>query len=313
MLPRHYTNALLAALVTVTVARAEESAAEAAVRKQADALVAAFDKGDAKALAGFFLADGELINEEGFVYRGTDELVALFSDFFGRFPGAKMTANVESIRTVGDKLAIEEGSRSITTKEGESRADLRYATVWVHSSSGWQVASTREVADDAPPTPHSLLESLSWLIGEWVNEGDDATVKISYRWSDDGNYILGDFEVVTDGRGEVQSTQRIGWDPAGQHIRSWLFDTDGGFTEGEWTPTDKGWMIHSAAVLPTGQKGSATVHIIPSDENRFVIKGTDRLIDGVLDEDFEVVVTKRPPAPAKDQNAQKGGSSNEGK
>ena len=29
-------------------------------------------------------------------------------------------------------------------------------------------------------------------------------------------------------------TQRIGWDPVADHIRSWEFDSEGGFGEGKW-------------------------------------------------------------------------------
>ena len=35
-------------------------------------------------------------------------------------------------------------------------------------------------------------------------------------------------------------TQRIGWDPAAKQIRSWEFDSEGGFGEGTWGETATG-------------------------------------------------------------------------
>jgi uncharacterized protein (TIGR02246 family) len=285
------------------MASADSSDVESAIRDRSGTIVAAFDKGDADAIGGLFLPEGEMINEEGTVYRGRDEIVALMKDYFSRFPGSTLMMNVESVRGIGGGLAIEDGSRSIATKDGQSRADLRYSTVWSKSGENWMIASVREIADDAPPSAHSLLESLDWLVGEWVNEGDDAVVKVTYRWSEDGNYLLGDFDVHSSGRSSGKSSQRIGWDPVHRSIRSWIFDSDGGFSDGRWIPTETGWIIRSSAVLPDGQTGLAHVHITPLSLERFTIKGTNRLIGGVLDSDFEVTVTKRPPLPADNENS----------
>ncbi|MBY0589596.1 SgcJ/EcaC family oxidoreductase [bacterium] len=290
------TKVGLAAAMVVSAARGQEANVEQAIGKQIESIKTSFDKGDAGALANLFMAEGEMINEEGTVYRGREELKGLFQEFFTKFPGATLAIAAESVRSIGPSLVVEEGSRKVTTVDGQSRAELRYIAVWSLIDKKWLIASIREVADDAPLTHHALLESLSWLIGEWVNEGDDAAVKITYQWSEDGNFILADYDVVTAGKRSTKSTQRIGWDPTQRRFRSWLFDADGGFSEGLWTPTETGWLISSSAVLPTGETGSAMLQILPADANRFTIKGTNRLIAGVLDSDFEVIVTKRPSA-----------------
>lgn len=272
---------------------------EDAIRKSGEQLIESFNAAKAEEVAARFLPVGEFIDDQGNVYSGREEITALFASFFERFPGSKLTLNVESIRPIGPNLAIEEGSRTITTKDGEERAVVRYVTVWTNTDGQWSVASVREAADDPPPTPKEQLESLAWMVGEWVNEGSDSIVTINFKWSEDGNYLLGDYDVKIEGRSQRTSTQRIGWDPVEQHIRSWLFDTDGGFTEALWTPTETGWTVLSNAVLPDGQTGSATLDIEPAGENRFVIKATHRIIGGVADEDFEVTVVRKPPAPAK--------------
>src|SRR5262249_21200887 len=149
--------------------------------------------------------------------------------------------------------------------------------------------------DDADLTPHDRLEQLGWLVGDWVNEGNDAVVRISYRWSDDRNFLLGDFHVTRAGSTVMQSTQRVGWDPVAGKVRSWVFDSDGGFGEGNWTYVDGSWVIKSSAVLPDGQTGSATITVSPQGKDRYLLKGTDRIAGDERDDDFEFIVTRKPP------------------
>ncbi len=55
-----------------------------------------------------------------------------------------------------------------------------------------------------------------------------------------------------------RGSQIIGWDPYAQTIRSWLFDSDGGFGVGRWTPAGNRWTVKTLSVLPDGRRGSAT-------------------------------------------------------
>jgi CDP-glycerol glycerophosphotransferase (TagB/SpsB family) len=50
--------------------------------------------------------------------------------------------------------------------------------------------------------------------------------------------------------------QRIGWDPASEQIRSWLFRSDGGFEEGAWARSDNVWIVKRVGVLPDGARTS---------------------------------------------------------
>jgi len=277
---------------------AQDNPEAAQIRASDEAFVKSFNAGKADELVALFLPSGELIDDEGNVYQGQAELKDLFTKFFAKFPGAKLTLEVESIRLVGP-VAIEEGTRHMATKDDAAKAQLRYVTVRAKMNSGWQIASIREFNDDPSPDPHELLQPLAWLVGDWVNEGSDAVVKISYRWSEDKNFLLGDFHVTRAGQVEMKSSQRIGWDPLAGKVRSWLFDSDGGFGEGRWTHVDSTWVIKSSAVLPDGQTGSATITITPDGDNRYTMRGTDRIVGDAREPDFEVTVTKKPPTPGK--------------
>jgi uncharacterized protein (TIGR02246 family) len=276
-------------------ASADDSADAAAIRAAAEAFVKDFNAGKAEAIIAHFLPKGELIDDEGNVVQGREELQTLFAAYFAKYPGATLTLKVESVRPLGDSLAIEEGTRVLSTKEA-AKARMRYVTVRTKADGQWRIASTREANDEPAPTPGQRLAAIDWLVGEWVSEGPDAAMKISYRWSEDKNFLLGEFQTTRDGQPLMKTTQRIGWDAQAGRIRSWVFDADGGFGEGSWTLVDEGWVIRTQATLPDGTIGNATVVIGPKSEDQFTIKGFDRIVGDSREDDFELTITRAPPA-----------------
>jgi uncharacterized protein (TIGR02246 family) len=296
-----FVLALLAGASWLPLARGQEDSVEKEIRAGEEQFVQAFDGGKAAELAAMFMPRGELIDEEGNVTQGTEELAALFTKFFEKFPGAKLALDVESIRPLGSNLAIEEGTRWITVgQEDDSvQAQLRYTAVRVRTQDGrWLIASIRESAEELPPTPHEQLQPLAWIIGEWVNEGSDAAVKITYRWSEDTNYILGDYEITVAGKPAMKSSHRIGWDPLAGKARSWLFDGDGGFSEGQWTEVDDGWVVKSTSVNPDGSTGNATLTVARDGNDKFTMKGTERIVGFFREPDFELAIVRKPPVAA---------------
>ena len=287
------------ALLAMAIAMRSTHAADdvlSEIRAAAEQVVKRFDAGQAKELAAAFTDDGEFIDENGVLHQGQEELQTLFSKFFEKYPGAKLTVEIESVRAVGPNLAIEEGTRTITDK-GDASSQTRYVTILNKADGQWRIASTRDFASDVL-TPQDRLQGLAWLVGDWVNEGSDAVVKISYRWSEDKNYLLGDYSIVVDGNSIMKSTQRIGWNPVTQRVQSWLFDSDGGFSEGQWTASEDGWMVKSNSVIADGRTGSATLRYLPQGEDRFLLSGVDRIVGDEVAEDFEVAVARKPASPA---------------
>jgi uncharacterized protein (TIGR02246 family) len=293
------TALLCLAIPAAASAQDEKIAPE--IRSAAERLVSAFNAGKSAELANLFAADGELIDEQGTNYRGRKELADLFTKFFARFPGAKLAVEIESIRSLGPNLAIEEGTRYIeaVAKETPSRATLRYTAVRTKVDGQWQIASLREFTADPLPTPSERLQSLAWIVGDWINEGDDGAVKISFRWSEDKNFLLGDYHVTVGGEVRMKSSQRIGWDPLAGKVRSWLFDSDGGFSEGAWTAVEDGWVIKSQSVNPDATTASATLTITPKDNDHFTMKGTERIVGDSREPDFEFPIVRRPPVASK--------------
>ena len=118
----------------------------------------------------------------------------------------------------------------------------------------------------------------------------------SSRWSKNKNYILRDFTLRLGQRPVMSGSQRIGWDPDRQQIRSWVFDTDGGRAEGLWSKDDNRWIIRATGVLHDGTKGSATNIITKLDEDTFTWRSINRVVGGEATPDIdEIKVIRRPP------------------
>jgi len=281
------------------------------IEASAEKIVADFNAGNAAEIANSFLPEGEWVDEEGNVYRGRQSIQEILTKYFNKYPGARIAVEIDDVRLVGP-VAIEEGTRTMSVGEN-SQVLIDYVAILAKTEQGWQYASVTDTAREVPMTAHAALEPLGWLVGDWINEGQGAVVKINYRWSEDANFLLGEYVVEANDSAVMTTTHRIGWDPLHKKVHSWLFDSDGGIGEGVWTPLDDSWHIHSSAILPDGRAGSAIVDLTPhEDGNRFTMRGTDRLVDGIPEEDFELNVVRQAPGAASEtptQNAPGAGSS----
>jgi len=263
-----------------------------------EAFTKAFNDGKVDLVTDMFMPGGELIDDAGNVYRGKKELSELFTNYFSNFPGANLALRIDSIRALGDNLAVEEGTRYLTTVD-QSVAQVRYIATLAKENGKWRVASIREFFDEPAPDSGARLQSLAWLIGDWVSEGSDLAVRVNYRWDEDENFLIGSFHATRDGVVVLKTTQRVGWDPSWGNFRSWLFDSDGGFGSGRWTQVDSSWVIKSEATEPSGVVGTATVTITQLGDDRYQMVGTDRIIGDARADDFDVTFTRAPPKPSR--------------
>jgi uncharacterized protein (TIGR02246 family) len=289
---------LLAAAATPCRAQATAlSPLESAIVRESEATVKAFNAADAAALGAMFLENGELVDESGTAHAGKAAITELFKGFFTNYPKSVLEMQVMSVRPIGDAIAVEEGERRITAADGASAARVRYVTVRSKQGDRWPIASYREFSDNPLPTPQEMLQGVSWLEGDWVDESPEGRTTISFRRSEDGNFLLGDYDVALAGGPTSKTTQRIGWDPVAGQLRSWTFDSDGGFSQGEWTAIENGWVVKSEATMPDGTTGSATMTITVKDADHFVVRSSDRIVGGVEEPDFEVTIARKPPMP----------------
>ncbi len=206
------------------------------LRASAAEFVKAFNAGDAKAIGALFLEKAEVVDEDGNLVQGRENIEARFAELFKGFPKASVAVEITSLRQISPAVAIEEGVTSITLAPDEPASVNAYALVHLKKDGKWQFASVRDFPPEVVATPHDHLTSLEWMVGHWVDESPDGRVETSCEWSKDGNYLLLDYVVKSKQGGELKGTQRLGWDPLRRTIRGWVFDESGGVIESEWTP-----------------------------------------------------------------------------
>lgn len=270
--------------------------AETAIRTAIDSYVAAFNKGGAKALAAHWTEQGEFVTPAGKELRGRPQLEEDFAVYFAETKNAKIELLDTSIKVASPSVALETGTARVVSPDAEPSETI-YKAIHVKTAEGWKIDSVREEAPAAPaPTHYEQLKDLEWMIGEWVDTDDNATVETTCRWSTNNNFLIRSFRVNVQDRIDFEGTQVIGWDPAAQTIRSWLFDSDGGFGAGRWTGGDGRWTVQTLSVLPDGRRASATsIHEIV-DENSFRFQSIGRQVDGELLPNIDPVTVVRRAA-----------------
>jgi hypothetical protein len=91
----------------------------------------------------------------------------------------------------------------------------------------------------------------------------------------------------------MQGTQVIGWDAAQKRVRSWVFDSSGGFAEGLWTQDGERWIVKSNGTLVDGGKTSSVNIITRIDHNHLTWQSIGREVDGRLLPNIDPVTVVR--------------------
>lgn len=251
-----------------------------AVRTAIEDYVQAFNAGNAASVAQCWGADGIYITPDGERLKGPEAIEQHFADYFAESPGLQLTVTIDALRLIGDDVAIEEGSASVG-QDGVAEDTSTYVAVHHKRDGKWKLDTVRETVVPNDVEEDHPLEALSWLVGEWTdNSLPGVQVDSSYRWATGGQFLVNTFRVVIDDEIDMEGTQIIGWDPSRDTIRSWLFDSDGGFGQGTWTEGEAGeWLVETQNVLPDGRNSSSINHYQRVDDNQFSWSSTKRRVE----------------------------------
>ncbi len=272
--------------------------AEAAVAESAEQFAAAYNRHDAKAAAAGYTATGEFVTEDGTAIQGRDAIERHLAGVFKSFPKISLQLHIDSIRLVTSTVAIEEGRVEVLSQPGAASQRSRYVALHLNQEGQWRLALARDFsADGEPVSNHDRLRELEWLVGEWVEEGEGSLVSTSCKWSSDRSYLLQEFAIRLGNEAPVSGMMRIGWDPQTQQIKSWTFDSDGGYSEALWARGDKKWVLKSKGVTHSGRNFSRTAILRSIDEGTMSWETRDHVEAGILLPDHPPLVVKRRPPP----------------
>jgi uncharacterized protein (TIGR02246 family) len=276
---------------TPTAGANDAAAAEQAIRASAEQFVAAFNRGDAKALAALWTADGDYVDDAGELTTGRAAIEAKYAAYFAAEPDAKIEISVDAVRLVGADAAIEDGTAAVTAASQAAPVTGRYTVVHAKREGKWQMASVREF-----PAPASdagdPLEDLAWMVGAWRAEHLGVEFEIDCRWLPNNSFVEATYSRI---EGEVKTptaTQIIGVNPGTGRLMSWMFNGNGGVATGDWTPSDAGWEIDYEGLTNDGVPSTA-VNWLFRVNDALVWQSTNRQLAGEPLPDTEEVVLKR--------------------
>lgn len=268
---------------------------EEGIRKAGVAYIEAMNKGDHEALMALWAPNADYIDADGKRTHGRDAIGTLFKTSLPEMKGTRVSGKSHSIKFLRPEVALEDGSLEYASPEGGKESN-RYAVVWVKSGDKWVISSARDLpaeVEDLPSLAYGQLRPLEWLVGEWENDGGKGEVKMTGRWAPNKTFLMMEYEVKREGADPMTVTQRVGWDPLNGVVRSWVFDSTGGFGEAYWERDGKQWIAGAAGVLPDGGAGGQTNVLEFVDDNSFIWRSIDRDVDDQPLPDVEVKMVRK--------------------
>lgn len=248
--------------------------------KRAQEFIAAFNKGDAKAVAGFYTPSGEYVDITGRKYKGRLALEKMYSKFFAENKGATLTITVSSARMISPDAALEEGLTEVNFPEGGPPSVAAFAAVVVKQDGEWYFESVRDTVAQ-PPSNAEHFEDIEWLLGDWTGEATKGeSARASYSWAENRNFMVSTFATTLNGLPVVGGTQWIAWDAIDKKIRSFSFYSGGGIGEAVWMKEGAAWHVQTTAKSADGKKISGVNVITPIDKDHCTWQMTKLTVDG---------------------------------
>lgn len=303
MVRTHFVLLLLGLTVcqAVIAADSDDTKLQTSIAESAKKYEKFYAARDAQGLAGLFTVEAELIDSTGTIFHGRQAIEAEYKATFANGPEGKISIDLSSIRPIAAGVVVEEGIVTFTPKEKDAGPieRTRYtATHVLQADKTWLLASVRELEHDRA-TPHERLQAMAWLIGEWHEEVEGASISTKWNWSKDHNFLVSEFTVSQSPEKKWHGSNRLGWDAERKQFRSWIFDSSGGFAEGSWNENEAGgWSVNLSAVETDGIRSSSTIQYAPDGANALRVTQRDRVRAGMSLPGSTHRIVRQPPAPA---------------
>lgn len=269
------------------------SADEAKIKSNAKAYEEAYNNGDAEKVASFWAENADyVVPDSGETIKGRKAIAAYFKDFFENEERPNIDVVVDAIIFKGSDKAIENGHVTFTYKNGY-KDETAYRAENVKENGKWTLQNVHEVETGKATSNFEHLKDLNWLVGSWKDTDEDSDIDLNFKWDKDNNFLIEHFSVKILDRDELNGIQIIGWDPSQKKIRSWVFDSDGGFREGTWSKEEGNLIVPMISTLSDGKKASSIDVYTKIDDDNFSFSMHSRDVDGELLPDVGPVTFKK--------------------
>jgi uncharacterized protein (TIGR02246 family) len=242
--------------------------------------IQAFNNRDAAAVAANWTAEGEYIRNDGEPIRGRAEIQKGYAEYFKTLKGKpRLEIQTEGLRFTSADTAVSEVILRLKNEEGEVTASSWRNTLLVREGDRWKVTIVQEW--DRDNGLDVSLKELEWLIGTWHVATKGREVTTVYEWDENKAFIRGKYTIKEGAKVVESGTQMIGKDNAAGAMRSWVFQSDGGFGDGLWTREGKKWSVNVYGVTPDGRELTATAIYIHVDANTYTWQSVNQAVDGI--------------------------------
>jgi uncharacterized protein (TIGR02246 family) len=293
---RHIIVSVVAGVAGLTLVMGQSPAADAEkeVRAEVESYTAAFNKGDLEGLLAHFADDADFINDGGKQLKGKANLAELFKQTLADLKGCKLAVTITSLRFLRPDVALLDGKATLTAPDGASESG-RFTTAWTKSGGKWLLSSVHDLAEPSETSTagSAPLQQLDWLVGDWTYEDPSFNARVSGRWTLNQRFLLLEYTVKQKDSEDLIVDLYFGWDPLEGIIRSWFFDSRGGFGGGDWVREGNTWTADWRGVLSEGQTASSVTSIQYLDGKSFLFRSLDREIDGQPLADVEVKFSRK--------------------
>lgn len=272
----------------------DRSLDETEIRNNAKAYAEAYNQHDVDKLAKFWAQDATYINPvTGDIAEGRAAITEAFKEKFSGDDLPKIEITIDKIEFKEADKAIEKGHVKITHKD-MTEENTAYEAQEVKEDGKWVLQQVREITIEQAPSHYEQLKDLEWLVGKWMDEDDNVDIRFNTVWDKNKNFLIQQFSMKVLNQDEIEGQQYIGWDPIKEKVRSWVFDSDGGYGEGYWSKQNGRWYANMTYTLADGSRGSST-NIYTKVNGSYTFASESRDVNGELLPNIEPikVVTQR--------------------
>lgn len=274
-------------------AKPNDEAEEKAIRNIIQAYQEAYNQHDAAKLSALWATDATYNNPvTGESAEGREAIEKLFKEKFADGKKRRLEIDIKSIEFPSEDEAIEDGVMKVTIDDQPAK-QVAYEMEYVKENGKWLMNAINEIELQEPSSHFEQLKDLEWLVGKWEDSDENVDILFDNQWDKHKNFITQQFQMKIYGQDDIEGKQIIAWDPEKEVIRSWVFDSDGGFGEGTWEKVDKSWYATMRFTLGDGSIASSKNVYTPVDDHTYTFASVERERDGEILPDVDPVTVEK--------------------
>lgn len=274
-------------------ARSNKEADKKAIQNAVQSYQEAYNQQDVAKLSALWSSNASYLNPiTGESAEGREAIEKLFKERFAKGEKKRLEIEITNIDFPNEKEAIENGVIKVSVPD-QPMQQMAYEVKFIKENGKWLVNAINEIKLQETISHFEQLKELEWLVGKWEDSDDNVQILFNNQWDKFKNFITVNFTMKIYDQDDIEGKQIIAWDPAKDAIRSWVFDSDGGFGEGTWKKTDKSWYANMHYTLGDGRIASSINIYTPVDNHSYTFASVEREVDGEILPDMNPVTVEK--------------------